>query len=157
MLLSEARQEWAGPGGAAAGEARVEFAIRPYDVDVAGIVSNIVYVRWLEDLRMEMLAGIFPAGELGRRSLMPVVVRTEIDYRSSLRFQDTCVGLMRLEAVGQTSVRLRARFADGRGATAAEALQVGVFLDTRTHRPVAVPEEVRALARGAAARGADER
>lgn len=128
------------------GEVSVDFPIRPYDVDVAGIVSNIVYVRWLEDLRMEMLAQVFPPGELGRRRIMPVVVRTEIDYRSSLRFQDACVGSMRLESVGNTSVRLRAGFVNGRGETAAEALQVGVFLSVESNRPVAVPEEIRALA-----------
>lgn len=150
-----------GPGGAGAGEARpddaraddagaaavrVPLAIRPYDVDVAGIVSNIVYVRWLEDLRMEMLARLFPPGELDRRRIMPVVVRTEIDYRSSLRFHDSCVGTMRLEGVGRTSVRLSARFTNGRGETAAEAVQVGVFLDTETNRPVPMPDEIRALA-----------
>ena len=26
--------------------------VQGYDIDVAGIVSNIVYVRWLEDLRL---------------------------------------------------------------------------------------------------------
>jgi acyl-CoA thioester hydrolase len=136
---------------AAGAEAKLEFAIRPYDVDVAGIVSNIVYVRWLEDLRMEMLARVFAPGEIDRRGLVPVVVRTEIDYRSSLRFHDACTGTMRLEEVGRTSVRLRARFADGRGTTAAAALQVGVFLNVETHRPVPVPEEIRALAKGPAA------
>ena len=27
------------------------LAIRTYDIDFAGIVSNIVFVRWLEDLQ----------------------------------------------------------------------------------------------------------
>ena len=26
--------------------------IRTYDIDFAGIVSNIVFIRWLEDLRL---------------------------------------------------------------------------------------------------------
>jgi len=29
--------------------------IRTYDIDFAGIVSNIVFVRWLEDLRLGLL------------------------------------------------------------------------------------------------------
>jgi acyl-CoA thioester hydrolase len=144
--LSEARRDVSGPSEAGPDEARLKFAVRPYDVDATGIVSNIVYVRWLEDLRMEMLERLFPPGEVGRRGLVPVVVRTEIDYRSSLRFHDGCTGTMRLEGVGKTSVRLRARFADGHGRTAAEALQVGVFLSAETHRPAPVPEEIRALA-----------
>jgi acyl-CoA thioester hydrolase len=34
----------------------LELPIRTYDIDFAGIVSNIVYIRWLEDLRIQMLA-----------------------------------------------------------------------------------------------------
>jgi len=147
---NDARPDDVLPDDAGAAAVRVPLAIRPYDVDVAGIVSNIVYVRWLEDLRMEMLARLLPPGELERRRIMPVVVRTEIDYRSSLRFHDSCAGTMRLEGVGRTSVRLSARFVNGRGETAAEAVQVGVFLDTETNRPVPVPDEIRALAAPAA-------
>ena len=29
--------------------------IRTYDIDFAGIVSNIVFIRWLEDLRLALL------------------------------------------------------------------------------------------------------
>jgi len=29
--------------------------INGYDIDVMGIVSNIVYIRWFEDLRFEFL------------------------------------------------------------------------------------------------------
>ncbi len=32
-----------------------DLPIRTYDIDFAGIVSNIVYVRWLEDLRLAMM------------------------------------------------------------------------------------------------------
>jgi len=31
----------------------VPLPVRTYDIDFAGIVSNIVYIRWLEDLRLE--------------------------------------------------------------------------------------------------------
>jgi acyl-CoA thioester hydrolase len=34
--------------------------IRTYDIDFAGIVSNIVYVRWLEDLRLAMMEEAYP-------------------------------------------------------------------------------------------------
>ena len=125
-------------------ETRLEFAIRPYDVDVVGIVSNIVYVRWLEDLRMELLRGHFPMRDMLARDLMPVLVRTEIDYRHSLRFQDGCTGVMRLAEAGRTSTVMRAIFSDREGRVAAEATQVGLFVDTRTGRPVPLPPEVRA-------------
>ncbi|HVF28848.1 MAG TPA: thioesterase family protein [Pyrinomonadaceae bacterium] len=126
-------------------ETELHLPIRPYDVDVAGIVSNIVYVRWLEDLRMELLHEHLPPALLRERNLMPVVVRTEINYRASLRFLDRCTGRMRVVEIGRTSVTLDASFLNGRGETAAEAKQVGVFVDTATGRPAPLPDEVRAL------------
>lgn len=124
----------------------MELPIRPYDVDMAGIVSNIVYVRWLEDLRMRLLQEFFDVREMLERGLMPVVVRTEIDYRASLRFLDRCVGRMEVAAIGHTSATLRATFGEAeRSIVAAEAVQIGVFVDTKTGRPVPLPEEFRAL------------
>ncbi len=125
-------------------ETQLEFAIRPYDVDVAGIVSNIVYVRWLEDLRMELIRQHLPGRILMEQNLMPVLVRTEVDYRSSLRFHDRCTGRMRVEELGRTSTTLRAFFRNQDGEVAAEARQVSVLIDTRTGRPVPLPAEVRA-------------
>ena len=38
-------------------EVQRPLRVKPYDIDVVGVVSNIVYVRWMEDLRMAMLDG----------------------------------------------------------------------------------------------------
>jgi acyl-CoA thioester hydrolase len=36
------------------------FTVKTYDIDFAGHVSNIVYIRWLEDLRFALLDEYFP-------------------------------------------------------------------------------------------------
>jgi acyl-CoA thioester hydrolase len=36
-------------------EVALDLPIKTYDIDFAGIVSNIVYIRWLEDLRLKIL------------------------------------------------------------------------------------------------------
>ena len=36
------------------------IVVRTYDIDFANIVHNIVYFRWLEDLRSEILADVLP-------------------------------------------------------------------------------------------------
>jgi acyl-CoA thioester hydrolase len=38
----------------------LEIKIKAYDIDVMGIVSNIVYVRWFEDLRTLFLIHFYP-------------------------------------------------------------------------------------------------
>ena len=41
-------------------EVELTIPVRSYDIDFAGIVSNIVYIRWLEDLRLKWLDEHFP-------------------------------------------------------------------------------------------------
>ncbi|HEY0007045.1 MAG TPA: acyl-CoA thioesterase [Pyrinomonadaceae bacterium] len=131
-------------------EAQLEFPIRPYDVDMAGIVSNIVYVRWLEDLRMELLGNYFPPRDLLARNLMPVVVRTEINYRASLRFLDSCLGHMSVIELGRTSATMQATFKNADGMVVADARQVGVFIDSSTGKPVLMPDQLRTFFEGPA-------
>jgi acyl-CoA thioester hydrolase len=126
-------------------ESQLEFPIRFYDVDMAGIVSNIVYIRWLEDLRMELLRQHFPAREMLAKNLMPVVARTEIDYRASLRFLDECTGQMQVTELGRTSATMYASFRRHDRLVVAEAKQITVFVSTTDGKPALLPEEVRAL------------
>ncbi len=41
-------------------EVELVLPVKTYDIDFAGIVSNIVYIRWLEDLRLEILDAYLP-------------------------------------------------------------------------------------------------
>ncbi len=43
-----------------------DLPIRTYDIDFAGIVGNIVYVRWLEDLRLAMMEEAYPIARARR-------------------------------------------------------------------------------------------
>ena len=45
-------------------EVSLNLSIQTYDIDFAGIVSNIVYIRWLEDLRLKMLETYLPLEQL---------------------------------------------------------------------------------------------
>src|SRR6187399_2232637 len=63
-----------------------------FDTDCGGVVSNIAYLRFIEIARTHL------AGELGlavvemaQKETYPVVVRTEIDYRSAARLGDRLV------------------------------------------------------------------
>jgi hypothetical protein len=55
----------------------LQFKVQTYDIDFAGIVSNQVYIRWLEDLRLEFLDTYAPLDRLLADGLVPVLVSTE--------------------------------------------------------------------------------
>ncbi|MCS6845255.1 MAG: acyl-CoA thioesterase [Caldilineales bacterium] len=125
-------------------EVSLVIPVRPYDVDFLGIVHNIVYIRWLEDLRMQVLAEYFPLEPaMTGEGIVPVLLRTAIDYRRPIRLFDPVMGHMWLKEVGRVRYVLSAQF-KVHGELMAEAEQVGCFVDLITRRPVPVPAAIRA-------------
>lgn len=122
-------------------EIRATFVARTYDVDFAGIVSNIVYVRWLEDLRLALLDATAPLRGLLDDGVCPVVARTEIRYRQSLRLGDEVAGILEAVAEEQGRVRsvLRFRFERPDGQVVAEACQEIVAVNLRSGRATRLP------------------
>ena len=118
--------------------------VRTYDIDFVGIVSNIVYVRWLEDLRLQVLAEYFPLDtaihELG---IAPVLLRTEIEYKQPVRLFDPVMGAMWVSSVGRARQVLQAEFTVN-GELRVTARQTTCFINYETGRPVATPRGLRA-------------
>ena len=120
----------------------VELAFQPktYDIDFAGHVSNIVYIRWLEDLRMLVLEKYLPLNILMERGIAPVVMRTTIDYKRPVKLFDSVTGTMWASEMGNVKGILSAEFIV-HGTIVATAEQTGLFVKMESGRPVAFPEE----------------
>jgi acyl-CoA thioester hydrolase len=110
--------------------------IRTYDIDFGGIVSNIVYVRWLEDLRLMMLEAYMPLDQQMAMGNAPVLAETLIKYKRPLRLFDKPMGCMWAAGMSGTRWTLDAEFTLD-GAVTTTASQQVVFVDTQTFRPVA--------------------
>jgi acyl-CoA thioester hydrolase len=122
------------------------FQVMTYDIDAAGVLNNVVYVRWLEDLRNFFAERVLPIGEAYRRGIAPAVSRTEIDYLAPVQFPDKLEGRMSMLEHGRAKFVLAAEFnSQARGEVTVRAKQIGVFVDIKTLRPVALPAEFRAL------------
>lgn len=124
----------------------MEWEVRTYDVDFAGIVSNIVYHRWLEDLRLEVLAQAASVAELVEQGLAPTLAQTLIDFRAPLRLGDRVRGRQAITSMGRTSFVFETemrRVSDGQ--LVALARHTAVLVNARTGRPVTVPAPLRKL------------
>ena len=121
----------------------IELAIeiRGYDIDAWGIVSNIVYVRWLEDLRSTLLREFVDWQRYAREGHGPVLARTEIDYRRPLRLGDALSGRMWIESVRRSRWNVGAEFLVG-GRAIAAARQEGYWVNLATVRPAPMPAEM---------------
>jgi YbgC/YbaW family acyl-CoA thioester hydrolase len=116
-----------------------------FDTDAGGVVHNIAYLRFIETCRTRL------AGQMGMnmRTMValgevPVVVRTEIDYRRPALLSD------HLEIHGVLDSVERARFwcrfeikRPEDGALMVTCRQALALVNLKTGRPVRVPEEWR--------------
>ena len=116
--------------------------VQTYDIDFAGIVSNIVFVRWLEDLRLGLMDEAYPLVRALAQDVAPILTQTRISYRRPVTIADRLVGRMRVAGLGRVRWRLAAEFVVG-GAICAEAEQEGLFMRLSTRRPIAIPEPIR--------------
>ncbi len=123
-------------------EINLELPVRTYDIDFAGIVNNIVYVRWLEDLRLEMLAQHFPLERQIENGFAPVILQTTIDYKQSIKLADRPVGKVWMKNLESLRWTISAAIAVN-GKIAAIAEQVGIFVDLQSNKPIRMPQELK--------------
>ena len=123
-------------------EIKHSFHVMTYDIDFAGIVSNISCIRWLEDLRNLFAEQVLPLGEAFRRGIAPIVMRTEIDYVSPVHFPDVVEGRMWVAERGRAKWVLAAEFTSrATGQVSARAKQKGTFIALDTRKVIRLPEE----------------
>jgi acyl-CoA thioester hydrolase len=123
-------------------EINVSLEPKTYDIDFSGIVSNIVYIRWLEDLRLIWLQTHFrPLSTLLEDRVCPIILQTRIDYKRALLISDTPSGRMWVSAYARFKWVLGAEIS-ARGWTRAIAEQTGGFLNLDTKQAVPIPDDL---------------
>lgn len=140
---------------------RYPVRIRFSHCDPAGIVFFPQYLvlmnTMLEDWFTDGL-GVGYADLLGRRRIGTPTVRLEVDFTAISRFGDEVVFVLEVEKLGHASLTLLvqchgnapsvdAQFRDAASSVNSlrfRARQVLVFTDLTTHKPVAIPDDVRA-------------
>ena len=116
--------------------------VRTYDIDFAGVVGNIVYVRWLEDLRLALMDEAYPIARALADDVAPILLATRIRYERPVTIQDALLGRMWVTAMEKVRWTVAAEFLVG-GRRHAEAEQDGLFIRLSTRRPIAPPLELR--------------
>ena len=129
-------------GNSAEYAVELQFKVQTYDIDFAGIVSNQVYIRWLEDLRLELLDTYAPLDRQLADGLVPVLLSTQISYKRALRLFDRPHGRIWMVDVSRVRWTLEATITND-GVVAATARHVCAFVDVTTLRPRPVPRAFR--------------
>lgn len=122
--------------------------VQTYDIDFAFHVNNQVYVRWLEDLRMEVLRAYYPLKRFMDDGIAPILTATQIAYKRPIGLYDEPVGFMWSTHLGRASIKLEAEIRVG-NTVCAHAHQRGMFMTLATGKPSRTPKELVDLFGGA--------
>jgi len=119
----------------------LEFVPKTYDIDASSHVSNISYVRWLEDLRLAWLDRYHPLEQEAKSGVMPALLRTEIDFLRQIRLFEKVIGTMWVVPGGRLRFGLHAEFTVD-GEVRARAKQTGIWFRVEDSKPVRPPESM---------------
>ncbi len=120
--------------------------VHTFQIDFAGVVSNTVYVQWMEIARTLLLDAIgMPMKKAWAAGIVPILVHTTIDYKHPFVLGDEVHGELWISEMRNTSARLEHRFSNSDGRLCATGHQVGLFVDKHTLRPHRLTAEQHAL------------
>ncbi|GAB4399121.1 MAG: thioesterase family protein [Rhodoferax sp.] len=113
------------------------------DNDVYGHVNNVVYYSWFDTAVNAYLIdrGVL---DIAQGSVIGLVVQTQCDYFTPLRFPQVIEAGLRVAHIGRSSVRYElGLFAQGHDKTAAKGHFIHVYVDRKQGQPTALPAELR--------------
>jgi len=131
-------------------EVQIPLRVKPYDIDIVGVVSNIVYVRWMEDLRLAMLDAYLPLDEQMADGIIPAILKVELNYKRAIQIHDEVVGAMWLSGLEKLRFEVSAEFR-ANNHVAAFGRQEGCFISLSSKRPVRPPARLVSMFRNISA------
>lgn len=115
--------------------------IKAYEIDSMGIVSNIVYVKWFEDLRHVFLDKYYPYNEMMESKISPMLIKTEVEYKTPLTIFDNPMGRSWVSKMGKMKWEITYEIYSG-DTIHSIGKQTGCFFDLERKRPTKVPERM---------------
>ncbi len=123
-----------------------EIRIKAYEIDAMGVVSNIVYVKWFEDMRHDFLDAYYPYDEMMKLNFSPILMNTDIHYRIPLTIHDKPRGFCWVRKMGRVKWEFEFEIGSDKGIHCT-GTQIGGFYDIDAGRPVPIPERLQEIYR----------
>lgn len=125
------------------GAMQVELPIKihGYDIDVMGIVSNLVYLRWFEHVRQEYLDQFWHLEDMLKIDQAPILHKTTIEYKKPLTIYDKPLARLWVKTLKrvQWSVTIEIEV---NGEIHAVGEQSGFLFDMKAQRPILMPKDL---------------
>lgn len=115
--------------------------VQGYDIDVMGIVNNIVYLRWFENLRMAFLDKYMPFSDMISNGYSPVLYQTKITYLNPVTIHDNPTGILRIKTLTRVRWLMEIDIVSGE-LYHCRGTQEGTFFDLTKKKIKKIPKEV---------------
>jgi acyl-CoA thioester hydrolase len=114
------------------------------DNDQYGHINNVVYYSWFDTA---VNAHLIEQGALDVQGgqVIGLVVETHCNYFTALSFPETIETGIRVTKLGSSSVRYEVGIFGEGELTAAKGHFVHVYVDSKTRRPVPLPDKLRTV------------
>jgi acyl-CoA thioester hydrolase len=114
------------------------------DQDAFGHVNNVVYFRWFESARIDLLAEFPSSMKMASTGIGPILASIKCDYRLQVIFPDTVHIGSRVSHIGRTSFHVvHSVYSQQQRKLVAEGDSVLVVFDYELQRPTRVPQVLR--------------
>ena len=114
------------------------------DQDAFGHVNNVVYFRWFESARIDLLNDCPSQVSMSGSGLGPILASIKCDYKRQLRFPDTVYIGSRISRVGRSSADIsHAIYSRAQGEIVALGVSVIVVFDYTAQRVTRIPDDLR--------------
>ena len=119
--------------------------IHVYETDMFQVVNHIHYIKWFEEVRLELSQQMGPMlHELLVQGYDIPLVENQCTYKKPLRFGQTAMIKCMVDKLGRTSIHLRYEVYSDNGTLHATGRTVNVFIDA-SGKPTPIPMELRKL------------
>jgi len=112
--------------------------IKAYEVDCVGIVSNIVYIKWFEDMRHYFLDKYYPYKDMMKNYVSPVLIATKAEYKAPLYITDSPIARSWVEKMGKVKWEMHIEIVCG-DKVCCTGIQNGCFFDVQENAPTRTP------------------
>ncbi|MCD8915548.1 acyl-CoA thioesterase [Staphylococcus simulans] len=119
--------------------AESEIEVNGYDIDAMGIVSNIVYIRWFEDLRTLFINQHMNYSEMMKQAISPILMHTEADYKMPVTIHDRPVGRCWLTKISRMKWVFEFEISSG-DKVHCKGMQYGGFFNLEEQKIIPVPD-----------------
>lgn len=114
------------------------------DQDGFGHVNNVVYFRWFETARIDLLNALDSAVSMSGKGLGPILASIGCNYRKQLRYPDTVVIGSRITRVGKSSADIGHIVVSlQQSCIVADGSSVIVVFDYDAQRATRIPDDLR--------------